>query len=240
MKAGIVSLTVVAVLSLAGSQSADAQSVQLPTFDFFTVNTTVSVPDGGTALLGGINRYSAGRTEGGVPMASKVPFFGRPFGNRAIGSNISSSNVTATARIIIPEEEEAKLGLSGSPSLRHEALSAVESRANFLARNVARHNPPRVATVVKNTAVKNTAVKNTAAPSPEEIRRRNVLAGQQRDQEAAFFYEKGNVAFTSGKLNVAKIYYRMAANRAEGELKSEIIGKLHATMNPDSLSAGVR
>jgi Flp pilus assembly secretin CpaC len=230
MKARIVSLTVVVVLSLTGSRSAYAQAVQLPTFDFFTVNTTVSVPDGGTALLGGINSYAAGRTEGGVPMLGKVPFFGRPFGNRAIGSNISSSNVTATARIIIPEEEEAKLGLSGSPSLRHEALSAVESRANFLARNMARHDPPRVATVVKNTG----------APTPEEIRRRNVLAGQERDQEATFFYEKGNVAFTSGKLNVAKIYYRMAANRAEGELKSEILGKLHATTNPESLSAGVR
>lgn len=230
MRARLISFGVVAVLLLACARSGLAQAVQLPTFDFFTVNTTVSVPDGGTALLGGINRYSAGRTEGGVPMAGKVPFFGRPFGNRSIGSNMSASNVTATARIIIPEEEEAKLGLSGSPSLRHEALSAVESRANFLARNVARHDPPRVATVVKNTA----------APTPEEIRRRNVLAGKERGQEATFFYEKGDVAFASGKLNVAKIYYRMAANRAEGELKSEIQGKLHATTNPDSLSAGAQ
>ena len=71
-------------------------------------------------------------------------------------------------------------------------------------------------------------------------RRRNVLAGQERKQEAVFFYEKGNAAFTSGKLNVSKIYYRMAANRAEGQLKAEILGKLHSVTNPDSLSAGVR
>jgi hypothetical protein len=215
---------------LSGARSAFGQTVQLPTFNFFTVNTTVSVPDSGTALLGGVNRYAAGRTSGGVPMAGKVPYAGRLFGNRAMGSNMSASNVTATARIIIPEEEEAKLGLTGSPSSRSEALSAVERRANFLARNVARHEPPRVAAVVKNTA----------APSPEEIRRRNVLAGQQREQEAAFFYEKGNAAFTSGKVNVAKIYYRMAANRAQGELKTEILGKLHAVANPDSLSAGAQ
>ena len=42
------------------------------------------------------------------------------FVNRAIGSDLSATNVTVTARIIIPEEEEAKLGLMGAPSLRSE------------------------------------------------------------------------------------------------------------------------
>ena len=163
-------------------------------------------------------------------MLSKVPFAGRPFGNRAIGSNASASHVSATARIIIPEEEEAKLGLASSPSRRSGAVSAVARRADFLARNIARNDPPQVATVVKDPA----------ALGPSEIHRRNVLAGQKREKEAAFFFEKGNAAFTSGKLNVAKIYFRMAANRAEGELKNEILTKLHAATNPGSLSAGAQ
>jgi hypothetical protein len=225
----IIVLGVVA-MAFAGSPAAFGQSVQLPTFDFFTVNTTVSVPDGGTALLGGVNSYAAGQTSGGVPMLGKLPFVGRPFGSRGIGSSLSASNVTATARIIILEEEEAKLGLTGSPSMRPDALSAIERRADFLARNVARTSVPRVATVAKNPA----------AVTIEEIRRRNALAGQQRAQEATFFFDKGNQAFTAGKLNVAKIYYRMAATRAEGELRDEIHAKLHAVTNTDSLAAGVR
>jgi hypothetical protein len=135
--------------------------------------------------------------------------------------------VTATARIIILEEEEAKLGLTGSPSLPSDTLSAVERRASFLAGNLARNEAPRVATIVRNPA----------APSAEEIRRRNILAGQQRDQEATFFFDKGNAAADEGKLNVARIYYRMAATRAQGEQKDEILAKLHAAMNSDSLAA---
>ncbi len=218
------------VLCAVALPSAFGQAVQLPSFDFFTVNTTVSVPDGGTAYMGGINRYAAGSTSGGVPMLGKLPFAGRPFGNRAIGSNMSASNVTATARIIIPEEEEAKLGLSMSPAAPSDALSAVERRASYLARNVARHKAPRVATVVKNEA----------ARSPEEIRRRNVLAGQQRGQEAVFFFDRGNAAVAAGKTNVAKIYFRMAANRAEGELRDQILAKLHLANNADSLSSEAR
>ena len=48
-------------------------TVQLPTFNVTTVQTTVSVPDGGTALLGGINRLSEGSVSRGVPMLNKIP-----------------------------------------------------------------------------------------------------------------------------------------------------------------------
>ena len=47
-------------------------TVQLPTFSYVTVTTTVSVPDGGTVLLGGIKRLSEGRNEFGVPMLDKI------------------------------------------------------------------------------------------------------------------------------------------------------------------------
>ncbi len=47
-------------------------TVQLPTFSFVTVTTTVSVPDGGTVLLGGIKRLSEGRNEFGVPILEQA------------------------------------------------------------------------------------------------------------------------------------------------------------------------
>jgi len=87
-------------------------TVQLPTFAFTTVNTTVSVPDGGTILLGGIKRLAEGRNERGVPILSKVPYINRLFRNVGIGRETESLMMMVTPRIIIQEEEEEKLGLS--------------------------------------------------------------------------------------------------------------------------------
>ncbi len=86
-------------------------TVQLPTFSFTSVSTTVSVPDGGTILLGGIKRLQEGRTERGVPMLSKLPYISRLFRNVGIGRETQSLMMMVTPRIIIQEEEEDKMGL---------------------------------------------------------------------------------------------------------------------------------
>jgi len=86
-------------------------TVQLPTFSFVTVTTTVSVPDGGTVLLGGIKRLSEGRNEFGVPMLNKLPYINRLFKNVGIGRETQSLMMMVTPRIIIQEEEEEKLGI---------------------------------------------------------------------------------------------------------------------------------
>ncbi len=81
-------------------------TVQQPTFASTTVSTTVSVPDGGTILLGGIKRLSEGRQERGVPFLSKIPYVSRLFRNVAIGRDTRSLMLMVTPRIIIQEEEE--------------------------------------------------------------------------------------------------------------------------------------
>ncbi len=86
-------------------------TVQLPTFSFISVTTTVSVPDGGTVLLGGIKRLSEGRNEFGVPMLNKVPYLNRLFKNVGIGRETQSLMMMVTPRIIIQEEEEERLGI---------------------------------------------------------------------------------------------------------------------------------
>ena len=86
-------------------------TVQLPTFSFTSVSTTVSVPDGGTILLGGIKRLREGRNEHGVPMLSKVPYINRLFKNVGIGRETQSLMLMVTPRIIIQEEEEEKMGI---------------------------------------------------------------------------------------------------------------------------------
>ncbi|MDO5310103.1 MAG: hypothetical protein Q4G03_11520 [Planctomycetia bacterium] len=81
-------------------------TVQEPVTSSFSVYTTVNVPDGGTALLGGIKRLSEGRSEGGVPILSKIPYIKRLFSNSSIGRETTSMLMTVTPRIIIQEEEE--------------------------------------------------------------------------------------------------------------------------------------
>lgn len=84
----------------------EGTTVQLPTFAFTSVSTTVSVPDGGTILLGGIKRLAEGRVERGVPVLSKIPYVSRLFRNVAAGRDARSLMLMVTPRIIIQEEEE--------------------------------------------------------------------------------------------------------------------------------------
>jgi general secretion pathway protein D len=92
------------------TKTVSGTTVQLPTFAFTSVTTTVSVPDGGTVLLGGIKRLREGRTERGVPILNKLPYVSRLFKNVGIGRETQSLMMMVTPRIIIQEEEEAKLG----------------------------------------------------------------------------------------------------------------------------------
>ncbi len=88
------------------TRAVEGTTVQLPTFNFTTVSTTVSVPDGGTVLLGGIKRLSEGRNERGVPMLNKLPYISRLFKNVGLGRDTQSLMMMVTPRIIIQEEEE--------------------------------------------------------------------------------------------------------------------------------------
>lgn len=90
-------------------------TVQQPTFASTSVQTTVSVPDGGTILLGGIKRQSEGRSELGIPFLSKIPYVSRLFRNTSVGRTSQSLMLMVTPRIIIQEEEEvAQTGFSAS------------------------------------------------------------------------------------------------------------------------------
>jgi general secretion pathway protein D len=90
-------------------QQSQGTTVQLPSFSQVTVTTTVSVPDGGTILLGGIKRLREGRNERSVPIVSRIPYVNRLFRNVGIGRETQSLMLMVTPRIIIEEEEEEKL-----------------------------------------------------------------------------------------------------------------------------------
>ena len=100
--------TIVATTVAAQVAAQQNIAVQLPTFHVTTARTTVSVPDGGSALLGGVSRAREGAVSRGVPLLGKLPGAGRPFKNRAIGRDVDVSQMSVTARIIDLEEEELR------------------------------------------------------------------------------------------------------------------------------------
>src|SRR5262245_49324472 len=105
--------------------AAHAQTaVQLPSFSFTTVNTTVTVPDQGSALLGSVNRAREGSVSRGVPILGKVPFVNRGFNNRAIGRDVSALQMRVHATIInLDELDEAVLNEAAARRLsRGEAV----------------------------------------------------------------------------------------------------------------------
>jgi general secretion pathway protein D len=91
------------------SRAVSGVTIQQPIMASFSVQTTVSVPDGGTILMGGIKRLREGRIESGTPILDKIPFINRLFMNTAIGRDTSSILMVVTPRIIIQEEEEEYL-----------------------------------------------------------------------------------------------------------------------------------
>jgi len=84
--------------------------IELPEVQVSDLRTTVSVPDGGTLLLGGNKRYGETEAETGVPILNKVPILRRLFNNRASLRTNSNLLILIRPKILIQSEEERKLG----------------------------------------------------------------------------------------------------------------------------------
>ena len=81
-------------------------TIQLPQLQGTQIATTVSVPDKGTALLGGSRRVTEFEVEVGVPVLSKVPWLNRLFTNRASEKVELTVLLLVRPEIIIQQENE--------------------------------------------------------------------------------------------------------------------------------------
>ena len=101
---------------LMGLTAATGQTVvQQPVFQSFSTDTTITVPDGGSGLLGGVSSARYGSSSRGTPIVGKLPGVGRLFNNRAFGSELNSSRNYVRARIIdLREMDEAVLNQCGA------------------------------------------------------------------------------------------------------------------------------
>jgi type II secretory pathway component GspD/PulD (secretin) len=102
---------------LGGGATSINATLQLPRFTQNVITTTVTVPDGGTVLLGGVKRLREERKEFGVPILAKTPLINRLFRNIGIGRETDSLMLMVTPRIIILEEEEDRLGIPAVPTI---------------------------------------------------------------------------------------------------------------------------
>jgi hypothetical protein len=204
------------VLSSAVAQAPPQQptTVQLPSFSFFSVSTTVMVPDSargyGRVYAGGNNFAASGRNEFGPPFLA---------GNRATGAERRAAGMFVSAQI---HDLDA---WGGDHLLTRPELRA--ARATPLPRTIGREEaPPQV-------AARDEPIRSVAAIRQDRDRK---TAEQQT--EALALLERGRKCEAEGKPGAAKVYYQMAATRSEGELRAEILAAIKAL--PDARPSASR
>jgi hypothetical protein len=179
---------------IAAVNIAAAQVVHLPTFQFFGINTTVSVPDRGAAYLGGVSRSSSGRTGRGLPLVSRMPFAGRPFGNRAAAVSSQASGVSVSAYIHDFESMDQQLLRQSQP-------------------HASREQPARPADIAGRTSIRELERQHSAH---EAIRNATAQAQARAD------YERATTLVKQGKAGAAKVYLQRAAKQADAALRAKI------------------
>ena len=91
-----------------GGGAGAAAFIQLPTLSAQRVSTTVSVPDGGTLLIGGQKLSSETEIEAGVPVLSKIPILKRLYSSRSMIKDEQTLLILVKPKILIQTEQEEK------------------------------------------------------------------------------------------------------------------------------------
>ena len=202
------------------AQGGVPQVVQLPTFSFFSVSTTVSVPDSGAAYLGGVKRRSASRMSRGVPGLSSLPYAGRLSRNDGIGSSASSSGSYVTANVIDHGELDRMI-LEEAAASRAPAreMTPIEKKAAFLSQHIGRRDHLVLA---MSREAKPAAATHRAAPVDPAIAR------QQAATEVAAYLDRARRAEAAGNVGAARCSYRVVARRGGPAEKRIALARLAA------------
>lgn len=89
-----------------GANGEFTASIQIPVIDATQLNTTVTIPDQGTVLLGGQRIVEELEVETGVPVLSKIPILSRFFSNRIDTKSEKTLLILLKPTILIQNEEE--------------------------------------------------------------------------------------------------------------------------------------
>ena len=191
-------------------------AVQLPTFSYFGTSTTVSVPDRGSAYLGGVHRARSGASRFGTPLL--------PFRNRAIGSDHSASSTRVS--VFIHDFDAMDEYLLSQPTSSHPY--GLQPRASGVALRQPGKGPPKNDSRTVPLLPRGKWDRPSPKPiaSVAQLRAKRLREAETRDHEAVDLFHRGRNAEAAGKANVARIYYQMASRRATGPLKTEIQARL--------------
>jgi hypothetical protein len=202
-------------------------TVQLPTFNFFTVATTVEVPDSGGETLGGVGSAHSGRTETGIPGLGL-----RPFDNAAIGGVCAASGASVHAEIQDLDAMDRAL-LAGGNSAANASPDAVAFQKLPVMLRPLPRNARGVSSVRESSPlVADAAGSESVADLQRQQAAADAVAEQQTQEEAQRFFDQAGELQAAGKPGVAKVYYRMAARRATGDLRERAIAALRELSQP--------
>ncbi|MGQ9589687.1 MAG: hypothetical protein ACUVYA_05260, partial [Planctomycetota bacterium] len=101
-----------AVLNLSGNFT--VVPVELPVLSVTTIKTTVTVPDGGTVLVGGLKREIMNKAQIGVPGLLDIPILNLLSGRKGLAKLRSNLFVLLNAKITMVKEEEERVFGAGS------------------------------------------------------------------------------------------------------------------------------
>lgn len=82
--------------------------VEFPVLSVTKIKTTVTVPDGGTVLVGGLKRTITQDQDVGIPIINRIPFLNLLFGRKGQSQLQSNLFVLINAKITIVRDEERK------------------------------------------------------------------------------------------------------------------------------------
>lgn len=82
--------------------------VEFPVLNVTKIKTTVTIPDGGTVLVGGLKRTITQDNQVGIPIVSRIPFFNLLFGRQGEAQLQANLFVLINAKITVIRDEEKK------------------------------------------------------------------------------------------------------------------------------------
>jgi hypothetical protein len=201
----------VAIAAANAQQNVPATTVQLPSYSVFTVQTTVSVPDGGGAYLGGLNSGASNSSRFGVG----------PLSNRGLSSTRGASGVSVSATVIDNQEiDRALLAEAAANRVSNErAAEATNAKAAAIAKSIPTRAAAREASERSGSALPG---------SVTAIRSENAAAADLQSAELASYMAKARQAEADNKPGVAKVFYQMVARRDQGQMKQQAVERLAA------------
>jgi hypothetical protein len=203
---GILCLGISAAMA---QQPLPATTVQLPSYSVFTVRTTVSVPDGGGAYLGGLNSGASNSSRLGIG----------PLSNRGLSSSRGASGVSVSATVI--DHEEIDRALLMEATAKRGMSETATARTDVKAATIAKSIPTR-------SAARDSSERGAAAlpGSVAAIRDANAAAAELQAAELAGYLAKAQQAEADNKPGVAKVFYQMVARRDQGPMKQQAMERL--------------